>query len=236
MNPKICVSITPDTSSGLAIRTRRAKELAADFLEVRFDKLHNHAKALKELSKIEAPPLIATDRPFLSHKIPNANSRIDKQRFNVLLDGVDAGIEYVDLDFETDNLASKLDQLRQHNAKIILSTHNYSRTPNLQQLRSIIKNLRSIKPDICKVITTARSTADNLVVLNALEENHDGIPLVCFAMGKTGVWSRVLAPFHGAPFTYASLEKGSETAPGQPTISELREIYSILGALDKVSQ
>jgi 3-dehydroquinate dehydratase type I len=232
VNPKICVSITPDTNSGLAIRSRRAKELAADFLEVRFEKLHNHSKALKELSKIETPPLIATTRPFLSPKIPN--SRIDKQRFNVLLDGVNAGIEYVDLDFETDNLASKFDQLRQNNAKIILSTHDYSRTPNLRQLRSIIQNLRSNKPDICKVITTARSTADNLVVLNALEENRDGIPLVCFAMGKTGVWSRILAPFHGAPFTYASLEKGSETAPGQPSISELREIYSILGAQEKV--
>jgi 3-dehydroquinate dehydratase type I len=214
------------------MRSSRAKELGADFLEVRFDKLHNHRKTLKELSKIETPPLIATDRPLLSHKI--SNSRTDEQRFNLLLDGVDAGFEYVDLDFETDKLASKLDQLRRHNAKIILSTHDYSRTPNLRQLQPIIEKLRSNKPDICKVITTARSTADNLVVLNALEENHDGIPLVCFAMGKTGVWSRILAPFHGAPFTYASLGKGSETAPGQPTISELREIYSILGAQGRV--
>jgi len=232
VNPKICVSITPDTSSGLAICSRRAEELSADFLEVRFDKLHNYSKALKELSKIETPPLIATNRPFLSHKIPN--SRIDEQLFNMLLDGVNAGFEYVDLDFETGNLASKLDQLRRRNAKIILSTHDYSRTPNLRQLRSIIETLRSNKPDVCKVITTARSAADNLIVLNALEENHDGIPLVCFAMGETGVWSRILAPFHGAPFTYASLEKGSETAPGQPTISELREIYSILGPQEKV--
>jgi 3-dehydroquinate dehydratase len=48
-------------------------------------------------------------------------------------------------------------------------------------------------------------------------------------MGKPGVWSRLLAPFYGAQFTYASLERGLETALGQPSISELRSIYQILG-------
>jgi 3-dehydroquinate dehydratase/shikimate dehydrogenase len=47
-------------------------------------------------------------------------------------------------------------------------------------------------------------------------------------MGKPGVWSRVLAPFYGADFTYASLERGLETAPGQPSISELRRIYEMI--------
>src|SRR5437879_8866397 len=121
---------------------------------------------------------MATNRPLLSHKIPN--SRIDEQLFNMLLDGVNAGFEYVDLDFETGNLASKLDQLRRRNAKIILSTHDYSRTPNLRQLRSIIETSRSNKPDLCKVITTTRAAADNLIVLNALDENHHRIPLFRF--------------------------------------------------------
>ncbi|MEM2960941.1 MAG: type I 3-dehydroquinate dehydratase, partial [Candidatus Bathyarchaeia archaeon] len=54
--------------------------------------------------------------------------------------------------------------------------------------------------------------------------------LVCFAMGENGLLSRILSPLFGASFTYASLERGLETAPGQITISELREIYRRLGA------
>src|SRR5207245_9116234 len=122
------------------------------------------------------------------HYKNNPKTKKDVQHFNILRDVLNEVFEYVNLNYETGNLSSKLDQLRRRNAKIILSTHYYSRTPNLRQLRSIIETLRSNKPDVCKVITTARSAADNLIVLNALEENHDGIPLVCFAMGETGVW------------------------------------------------
>ncbi len=80
-----------------------------------------------------------------------------------------------------------------------------------------------------KIVTTAKSSDDNLAILRFLEENRRAGPLVGFAMGKTGVWSRLLAPFHGSAFTYASLSRGMETAPGQTTISELRSIYEMLG-------
>jgi len=60
--------------------------------------------------------------------------------------------------------------------------------------------------------------------------NRETNPLVSFAMGKPGIWSRLLAPFYGARFTYASLDRGLETAPGQPSISELRRIYEMVGA------
>jgi 3-dehydroquinate dehydratase len=53
--------------------------------------------------------------------------------------------------------------------------------------------------------------------------------IVCFAMGKKGVLSRIFSPLFGAYFTYASVNQGLETASGQLDIQRLRKIYSLLG-------
>jgi 3-dehydroquinate dehydratase len=41
--------------------------------------------------------------------------------------------------------------------------------------------------------------------------------------------SRLLSPVFGSFFTFASLERGAETAPGQMTVQELRTAYELLG-------
>ncbi|MCK4579972.1 MAG: type I 3-dehydroquinate dehydratase, partial [Dehalococcoidia bacterium] len=53
--------------------------------------------------------------------------------------------------------------------------------------------------------------------------------VVSFAMGPVGLVSRVLCPLVGGYFTYASLEAGRESAPGQITARELRRVYQMLG-------
>ena len=83
--------------------------------------------------------------------------------------------------------------------------------------------------DICKIVGTSNTPSDNLSYLNLLRENAD-VEIVSFGMGNAGILSRVLSPLVGGAFTYASVEKGSESAQGQLTISELKEIYRIMGA------
>jgi 3-dehydroquinate dehydratase len=52
---------------------------------------------------------------------------------------------------------------------------------------------------------------------------------VCFAMGELGKVSRLLSPLFGGYFTFASFDRGSETATGQMTIQEMRDAYELLG-------
>jgi 3-dehydroquinate dehydratase/shikimate dehydrogenase len=44
-------------------------------------------------------------------------------------------------------------------------------------------------------------------------------------MGEYGLMSRVLAPKFGGYLTFASLRDTTATAPGQPTIRELLDLY-----------
>jgi 3-dehydroquinate dehydratase/shikimate dehydrogenase len=48
-------------------------------------------------------------------------------------------------------------------------------------------------------------------------------------MGKLGKISRLLSPLFGGFLTFAALERKSETASGQMTIQEMKELYSLLG-------
>ncbi len=77
------------------------------------------------------------------------------------------------------------------------------------------------------MITTAQRFEDNLTVLQLIAESAE-IRKISLAMGSLGSISRVLCPLVGGDFTYASIGKGKESAPGQITVSELRKIYEMM--------
>ena len=85
--------------------------------------------------------------------------------------------------------------------------------------------------DIIKIVTHAQVVEDNLRVLRLIpyaRKKERAIITLC--MGELGKISRVMAPLLGAAWGYASLEKGTESAPGQLTAEEMRLIYRVLGA------
>jgi 3-dehydroquinate dehydratase / shikimate dehydrogenase len=46
-------------------------------------------------------------------------------------------------------------------------------------------------------------------------------------MGERGVATRLLAPKLGGFLTFGALAAGSESAPGQPTVQQLRDLYRL---------
>ncbi|HVH15009.1 MAG TPA: type I 3-dehydroquinate dehydratase [Candidatus Angelobacter sp.] len=207
-------------------KAQRAEALSADLVEVRLDELGNH-QGISTVAKSVEIPVVATNRP-VSQKGSFAGP--ESERLSMLMDAVEGGAAYVDIESSTSHLDQVIDTFRKTSAKIILSHHDHSRTPRLSELKSTLTKLQKNNSDLYKIVTTARSLEDNLTILNLLKTNPRNNPLVSFAMGKPGVWSRILAPFYGADFTYASLKRGLETAPGQPSISELRRIYETIAA------
>jgi 3-dehydroquinate dehydratase type I len=222
---RVCVSVSGVDVHELLGKVQQAERISADLVEVRLDKLRSH-QGLGKIARAAGTPLIATNRPLSEH---GSYEGQEKDRLEILHQAAQEGFEYIDLEDTTANLVKTTNAFRQQGTKIILSHHDHFRTPSVSRLAIVLSQLMKLKPDVSKVVTTAKSPDDSLAILRFLEDNHRAGPLVGFAMGKTGVWSRLLAPFHGAVFTYASLAKGMETAPGQPSITELRSIYEMMG-------
>jgi len=113
--------------------------------------------------------------------------------------------------------------------KCLLSCHNLEKTPSFDAMKQIVQQQIKAGADICKVVTTARSFEDNASVLRLIPEFPE-TGVVAFAMGPLGTTSRVLCPLVGGDFTYASVAKGQESAPGQITVEALKNIYEMIGS------
>ena len=110
-------------------------------------------------------------------------------------------------------------------AKVIISYHNYSATPSLEELIATTERCFSLGADIAKVITTAHTTAEGATIAT-LYNHFQSDRLIAFAMGAEGVFTRRLSLLLGAPWTYVAPTAELATAPGQFTAEALGAILS----------
>ena len=189
-----------------------------DFYEVRIDLIGDGwQKWVRKLSR----PWIACNR--LSEEGGKWSGN-EPDRVAKLFEAVKLGASIVDIELRAEGLDGIVEQIKQKKAKCLISMHNLKETPNLNELKEIVRQEVAAGADICKVVTTAQRFEDNLTVLR-LFPLFPGVKLVALAMGQVGVSSRVLSPMLGGYFTYASIMEGKESAPGQLTAAYLRSFY-----------
>ncbi len=196
--PRLCVAI--QAGSAAEMLERAAAALAdAKFLEFRLDSLAKPAASLPALKEFLAGrrdvTAIATCRrkPFGGNFVGSLTAE-----FEVLLKAADAGCQIVDLEVESAEeakpaaLAKFRDDLRAAGAALLVSFHDFTRTKGLEQAA---ERIEAFQPDFVKVVSTARSLADNLAVLKLIEERSLSAQVVGIAMGEEGLveprpWAR----------------------------------------------
>ena len=227
---KLCVAIQAGTPAEMFERAELALK-DAKFVEFRLDSLPKPAEALPRLKTFLAEhrdvAAIATCRRK-EHGGHFAQSLTSE--FELLLAAAQAGCQIVDLEVESAEEAkpAQLEKfragLRAAGTALLVSFHDFSRTRALEQAAD---RIAAFKPEFVKVVSTAHSLADNLAVLRLIEDRSIAARVVGIAMGEEGLVSRVLGPRAGAEFTFASLDDGVETAPGQVTAHTLRDLYRV---------
>jgi 3-dehydroquinate dehydratase/shikimate dehydrogenase len=228
--PKLCVAVQGGTPAELFARAEAALK-DAHFLEFRLDALAKPAAALPQLKDFLARnrdvAAIATCRrkEFGGRFAGSLTAEID-----ILSKAAEAGCQIVDLEVESAEQASKAQlaklrtALRTAGAALLISFHDFTRTKGVAQAA---QRIRAFEPEFVKVVSTARTLADNLAVLRLIEDQSLHTNVVGIAMGEEGLVSRVLGPRAGAAFTFASSGEGVETAPGQATVRTLIDLYRV---------
>jgi 3-dehydroquinate dehydratase-1 len=211
----ICLSVIPHHER-IPNLLKQISSKNPDVVEYRLDYL-TEPSPLEIIMKGKRCPIIATDR-----------SR-RKQSRSLLLSAAELGFDFIDVDISFPLARSIIKEVKTHDVRVIASHHDPQKTPSEKRLLRLLRIERKMGGDICKVVTTATRPADNLIVLQFINKCAHLNKIVSFAMGKLGVASRVLSPFFGAEFTFASINDQSKTAEGQLSIDQLRQVWKILG-------
>lgn len=209
----ICVSLAEPTA-GACLRALEGVELA----EIRLDKMRIGPAGVRTIFS-RHPRLIATCRPGA---LPEAGRR------RLLFAAVEAGAAFVDIEIEADSrFRERLTAAaRARNCRVILSHHDFRRTPPRAELEAVVDRAFASGADIAKIACQVRERRDNARLLGLLDL---GRPLVVVGMGKRGRLSRIAAPLLGSLFSYATLSEGKETAEGQMTAVSLERLLLELG-------
>jgi 3-dehydroquinate dehydratase/shikimate dehydrogenase len=211
----ICIPITARNAEGTVSEMLSASKYA-DIVELRIDyipELQNAEACIEESLKSKTKPVIITNRP---EREGGKFTGSEQDRLRLLQKAIEMGADYVDVEYDSIKQIT-----RRNSSKIIISHHDFKDTPH--NLSKIYNDICQHMPDIVKIVTYANNITDNIRIFELLKSAK--VPTISFCMGESGYISRILTSRFGGFLTFASLEKGKESAPGQLTVNELTEIY-----------
>jgi 3-dehydroquinate dehydratase type I len=227
----ICIPIFATTTETAMAQMEKGASLA-DVLELRIDQIRDVELEQLMNGKRSGTRILVTNRRKDEGGGFPGNER---ERITLLKTAVALGADYVDIEASTEKplISELVAQIEKHHhrTKWIISSHDFSGTPSDKTLQKRFDACRKIGGDIVKIVTYAHAVEDNLRVLELIPyARNKGQAIIALCMGEQGKISRVMAPLVGASWSYASLEKGAESAPGQLTAEEMRLIYKLVGA------
>uniref|UniRef100_A0A0E0MN64 Uncharacterized protein n=1 Tax=Oryza punctata TaxID=4537 RepID=A0A0E0MN64_ORYPU len=153
----------------------------------------------------------------------------DEPRFEALLLAMEMGAEYVDIELKVaDKFMKLISGKKPETCKLIVSSHNFENTPSAEELGNLVAQIQATGADIVKIATTATEIVDVAKMFQILVHCQEKqVPIIGLVMNDRGFISRVLCPKFGGYLTFGSLEKGKESAPAQPTATDLINVYNI---------
>ncbi|RKX17737.1 MAG: hypothetical protein DRP35_10410 [Candidatus Zixiibacteriota bacterium] len=207
---KFCITLSENNFTACY---QAAKD--AELIELRLDLVTFTDSELKKLFALKTK-FIATCRQ---------NGKNNTERIKKLKDAIDAGVDFIDIEIDSDFQEKMIMYARDKNCQIIISYHNFTRTPSLSELQKIIDVGRKFNPWKIKIVTMANTPQDLSTVLSLYRNNTN---LIAFCMGEKGKISRLASLFLGADFTFVSPLKGKEVAEGQMDINTMVKLIEEL--------
>lgn len=152
-----------------------------------------------------------------------------------LLDGVAqvVMVAAVDVEFARGCVPALAAQAHRVGVDVVASAHFFEFTPPRARIVELAVAMQEAGADVAKVAVMPRQDVDVLTVLaaSAQARAHVEVPLVIMSMGSRGVVTRLGGARFGSALTFATAG-GQESAPGQPPIEVVRQVWADLGWAD----
>jgi len=211
--PVVVASILERSAEETARRLEQAAALPGAWVEIRGD--HLAADELAGAVRRAGRPAIATPRGGTVEELRRAAGA-----------ALAAGAERVDVDVDGP-LGGTQGGLPPE--RLILSCHLPS--CDLVQLAQRYGAMAAATPATLKIVPAATNPGEAVAAVRGLlaRAAADGRELICFAAGRPGSVTRLLAPAWGSRATYGSMRPGRETGEGQFPASDLLSTHDVLG-------
>ena len=235
--PKICVPLVAKSREEVLEQAEALRDLPVDLAEWRFDHFYEVSSLslltvltfLSELRKaLGEIPLIFTFRTAEE----GGQKRLSLQAYIELYNTVITSglVDLVDIEFLLGDapVARLMETARAKGVKVILSNHDFEKTPPKEDIVARLQRMQEMGADIAKVAVMPQCPEDVLTLLAATKEFSDtaNIPAITMSMGGLGTLSRVSGEMFGSAVTFGTVEKSS--APGQLPLDLLK------GALEHI--
>ena len=206
-----------------------ARKLGADILELRVDMLercyHTGEKVssvIRQLKKEVKLPVILTIR---SSNEGGMAKIADDRRLDIFREAI-SETDLVDIEISSDRINSKVIELaKTRNKKVILSFHNFEKTPTLPYLKNQAEKAYKLECDILKIAAMANNMEDVRRLLNFCSI-WEKTKIFVMSMGRLSAMSRVAGFLFGSCLTYGFIDQ--PVACGQLSVKDLVKYYRIL--------
>jgi 3-dehydroquinate dehydratase-1 len=203
---KACVVIS-ESNIKLAISIAQKFEMA----EIRLDLCQFRNQHIKDIFS-PSTITIATYRE-------KDSSYASVGKIESLKKAIEAGANYIDIELEL-NARQREDLIaysKGFGTKIIISHHNFEKTPPIELMKDKIELANSLGAHITKIVTKVNFRDDCLTLFNLYKGAEN---LIAFGMGEDAKFTRITALFLGAPFAYVYYLGSKKVAEGQLSYKE----------------
>ncbi len=235
--PKICVPIVGQTREEIAQAAEEIRSLPAELVEWRadwFEALEDEAAVIQVLEDLrerfgEERAILFTIRT----QKEGGQGRISLSRYQELnlaalqTDGLD--LVDVELSAGQETAAAIVEAAHRLGKKVIMSSHDFYRTPEVEEMIGALKRMQEWNADIPKLAVMPKSRMDVLKLLTAtltMREQYADRPMVTMAMAAEGTITRLAGETFGSCITFGCASKAS--APGQIEVEQLHQVLEII--------
>lgn len=235
VTPAVCAPLVARERPALLAEAVAVAAKAPDLIEWRVDFFEGIARTA-EVVELAREIRVATRLPLL---FTRRSVREGGQPIELAEPGVvalyqaicaESAADLVDFEMESEagHLAAVRDAARANGVGLVLSFHDFHRTPARAELVQRFTQAHRLGADVAKVAVMPQGLEDVLALLGATQEASSSlpIPVISMAMGPLGAITRLGGGVFGSALSFGMGQGAS--APGQLPIADLRAGLEIL--------
>lgn len=233
--PKICVPIISSDHQDIITDFIRLDSLDIDLIELRIDyfndlfndqKLNELFRAIKSMNTKKG--IILTYRSDKEGGQGTLSTDEYAKLYSLALESEAFDIYDVELSSGTNAIINLSNMIHQADRKVIMSCHDFTRTPSIDTMLGKVKQMDSLESDIIKIAVMPEDYKDVLLLLEMTlraNELYDK-PIVTMAMSSKGIATRLLGEQFGSAITFG--KDNDSSAPGQIDVRSLRNVLNVV--------